>query len=339
MLETILAIGLLAVAAPAKSSHKPAKAPAGDTAKTTAPEPDSLFYKVSVSKGQTLSWIGLRHFGAWTPLIAAKVVEDNPGLNPDLLVESQNLRLRRSLDQRSLSPAQQIASASRTAVVTRTMGQVDVVLADGTSRPLAANQFLSVGDRIRTGTGGVAELIIDNQSVLRLRENSQLVLVSIQDTGKIHQGHAGTQVSLDMGRLWTKVRKWAGPLVGFEVRLPNAVAGVHGTIFECMVHADSSGEVDVYDGVVGVTGSKKSVAVKVARGEQTSISPDGMVGAPTRFSGPQEKEPPGEDPSETLQGNLEDDASQSTLQNDVSHTPAPAPSKTQTCKLGPLCGT
>jgi len=337
MLETILAIGLLAVAAPTKSSHKPGKTLSGEAARATAPEPDSLFYKVSVSKGQTLSWIGLRQLGAWTPSIAAKVVEDNPGVKPDLLVEGQNLRLRRSLDQRALSPAQQIASASRTAVVTRTMGQVEILLADGTSRPLAANQFLSVGDRIRTGTGGVAELIIDNQSVLRLRENSQLALVSIQDTGKIHQGHAGTQVSLEMGRLWTKVRRWAGPLVGFEVRLPNAIAGVHGTIFESIVHADSSGEVDVYDGVVGVTGSKKSGEVRVSRGQQTSISPDGLVGAPKLLSGPQEKETPAEDPFQGVQGPLEDNASQSTLQNTVSHSPAPPNSTEPPCKIGGGC--
>ncbi|HXP90788.1 MAG TPA: FecR family protein [Fibrobacteria bacterium] len=325
----------MAVAAPAKSSHKPTPAPMGDTAKAVVSEPDSLFYKISVSKGQTLSWIGLRHLGAWTPKIAAKVVEDNPGLTPDLLAEGQNLRLRRSLDQRAMPPAQQIASASRTAVVTRTMGPVQVVFADGTSRPLAANQFLSVGDRIRTGAGGVAELIIDNQSVLRVRENSQLALVSIQDTAKIQQGHAGTQVSLEMGRLWTKVRKWAGPLVGFEVRLPNAIAGVHGTIFECIVHADSSAEVDVYDGVVGVTGTKKAVEVKVARGELTSISPDGMVGAPTRFAPPQEKETPAEDPAENAQSDLEDDVGQSGLLNTVAHLPtSPNSSKGPPCKIG-----
>jgi hypothetical protein len=174
MLETILAIGLLTVAAPAKSSHKSAKTQVVDTTRAPLPEPDSLFYTVTVSKGQTLSWIGLRHLGAWTPQIASKVTEDNPGLKPDFLVEGQNLRLRRSLDRRALSPAQQVASASRTAVVTRASGPVELLRADGTSSSVSANQFLVVGDRIRTGVGGMAELIIDNQSVLRLRENSRL---------------------------------------------------------------------------------------------------------------------------------------------------------------------
>lgn len=319
MLETILAIGLLTLAAPAKSAHKLTKTPVADTAKPPPPEPDSLFYQVSVSKGQTLSWIGIRHLGAWTSQVASTVLEDNPGLKPDLLVEGQNLRLRRSLDRRALSPSQQIASASRTAVVTRASGPVEMLRADGTTMPLAANQFLVVGDRIRTGTGGMAELIIDNQSVLRLRENSQLSLVALQDSSRMGQGHAGTQVSLEMGRLWTKVRKWAGPLVGFEVRLPNAIAGVHGTIFECTVHADSSAEVEVYDGVVGVTGSKKSGEVKVARGQLTSISPDGMVGVPEPLIDPQGKEPPAQDPSEGAQGSLEDDVGQSSLHDAVSH--------------------
>jgi hypothetical protein len=162
MLIIILATTLLTAVAPAKSSKKSAPTPVAQAVAATTVsvhEADSLFYKISVSKGQTLSWIGLRHFGAWTPEIATQVVADNPGLKPNVLAEGQNLRLRRSLDRRALAPAQQIALASRKAVVTRTQGPVDLLLADGTTKPLTANQFLSVGDRIRTGTGGVADSV------------------------------------------------------------------------------------------------------------------------------------------------------------------------------------
>jgi len=336
MLETILAIGLLTVAAPAKSSHKAVKTPVADTTRAPAPEPDSLFYVVSVSKGQTLSWIGLRHLGAWTPQIASKVIEDNPGLTPDLLLEGQKLRLRRSLDRRMLSPVQQVASASRTAVITRTSGPVELILSDGSSKPVAANQFLVVGDRIQTGVGGMAELIIDNQSVLRVRENSRLSLVALQDSSRMSQSHAGTQVSLEMGRLWTKVRKWAGPLVGFEVRLPNAIAGVHGTMFECIIHPDSSEEVDVFDGVVGVAGRAKAAETKVVQGQQVFITARGLVGTPVPLVSKPEKDSISQDPSGNAQSDLEDDIGQSALHDAVSRTPASA-ARSSGCKTGPNC--
>ena len=198
--------------------------------------------------------------------------------------------------------------ASRKAVVTRTIGAADLLLADGSIKPLVANQFLSVGDRIRTGAGGVAELVIDNQSILRLRENSQLSITLLQDTAKIGQGHAGTQVSLELGSVWTKVRKWAGPLVGFEVRLPNAIAGVHGTIFECAVRADSSATVNVFEGVVGVSSRTVAGETKVARNQQVTISARGIVTAPGELPGT--KAEPALDPSEESHRTLQDDLRQ-----------------------------
>jgi hypothetical protein len=317
MLLTTLATALLTAVAPAKSSHKTAPAPVAAT--TTAPvqEPDSLFYKVTASKGQTLSWIGLRHLGAWTPEIAAQVLADNPNLSADQLAAGQALKLRRSLDRRNLEPAQQIAMASRKAVVTRTMGTVEVLLADGSTKPLAANQFISVGDKIRTGPASVAELVIDNQSILRVREKSVLGFVSAQDTAKIRDRHAGTQVSLESGSVWTKVRKWAGPLVGFEVKLPNAIAGVHGTIFECAVHVDGSSSVDVYEGVVGVTGNGQPGEIKVTRNQQVTVSASGMMTTPGVL--PASKEEPAMDPYEESHHTSQDDVRQtqvrSSLQN------------------------
>lgn len=314
MFLTTLAATFLTAAAPVKSSHKPAPAPVA-AATVPAQAPDSLFYKVSISKGQTLSWLGLRHLGAWTPEIASQVLADNPGLKADQMNEGETLRLRRSLDRRAMAPTQQIALASRKAVVTRTQGSVDLLLADGSIRPLAANQFLSVGDRIRTGKGAVAELVIDNQSILRVRENSRLAFVAMQDTAKIGQGHAGTQVSLESGSLWTKVRKWAGPLVGFEVRLPNAIAGVHGTIFECVVHADSSATVNVFEGVVGVSSLVQGGETKVVRNQQVTVSSSGAVSAPGNPPGT--KVEPALDPYDESHRSLQDDMRQAQVRKSL----------------------
>ena len=313
-LTALAAATFLTAAAPAKSSHTPVPAAgAGQVSETQ----DSLFYKVSVSKGQTLSWLGLRHLGAWTPEISTQVLADNPGLHADMLIEGSTLRLRRSLDRRALPPAQQVAMASRKAVVTRCQGTADLLLPDGTVKSLTANQFLSVGDRIRTSSGAVVEIVIDNQSILRLRENSRLSLVALQDTARIREGHAGTQVSLESGSLWTKVRKWAGPIVGFEVRLPNAIAGVHGTIFECAVHPDSSSSVNVYEGVVGVTSHSGPGEIKVARNQKVTISARGEMTSPVEL--PASKVEPALDPSEESHRTLQDDVRQAQVRQVLQH--------------------
>jgi hypothetical protein len=305
----LLVAASLASVSPAKASQATAQAAPSKSVQ----EPDSLFYKTVVAKGQTLSWIGLRHLGAWTPEIAQRVIADNPGLRSGAPKEGTELRLRRNLDRRALSPAQQVSLASRRAVATRTLGIVDRIASDGSIHPLVADEFLSPGDRIRTGPGGVAELIIDNQSILRLRENSQIAFVAIQDSTRLKDRQAGTRVSLDLGRVWVKVRKWAGPLVGFEVRLPTAVAGVHGTIFECTVRADSSGEVSVLEGLVGVVGGHARTETKVPAGQRVELSPKGDV-SPTAPFGQQPDPAESPDPSEEALRSLQDDIQQASSQ-------------------------
>lgn len=124
----------------------------------------------------------------------------------------------------------------------------------------------------------MVELIIDNQSILRVRANSQLELVRIQDSGKLAAKQAGTQVKLSLGRVWTKVRKWAGPLVGFEVRMPQSIAGVHGTIFECQANPDLSSQVWVEEGVVGVRKNEADSSETIlTRGQSAQTDPTGRI--------------------------------------------------------------
>lgn len=268
-----------------KAAKKAAPAVARDTTSAVATpppgEPDSLFRKVKVGPSQTASWLAFRHLGAWTPEIAARIKADNPDIQDlDRLEVGQILRFRTALDQRRLPPTEQIAKAIRKAVATLVKGDARIQRAGSTtSEPLHANEFLAPGDRITTRSGEIVELIIDNQSVLRLRGNSSLTLLAIQSDDSTRAEH--TSVSLDVGRLWSKVRKWAGPLVGFQVKMPNAIAGVHGTTFECFVNADSSGGVTVHEGLVGVWDRRLTVESPVASGKSVVVSRSGDVAPPT----------------------------------------------------------
>lgn len=290
LLSLALSLGLaISLGASPKTSRKKARPPLVEQPAPQAvqapSEPDSLFGAVKVGPSQTASWLGFRHLGAWTPEIATKVLADNPQISDlDQLQPGQILRLRKSLDQRRLAPAQQVSQAIRKAVVTLVKGSAELVRADAPAIPLRANSFLVAGDRISTGTGAIVELIIDNQSVLRLRDKTVLQLVAIQDSSNDQK--ARTSVFLEAGRVWSKVRKWAGPMVGFEVKMPNAIAGVHGTTFECFVNDDSSGVVHVQEGLVAVLGrANKALEVAVGPGKSVQINRAGEVSAPAAVPG------------------------------------------------------
>lgn len=252
-------------------------------AATAAPKPDTTYSTVVVRARQTTSWLSFRHLGAFDKAILDTLKIDNPAI-PNLakLQGGETLRLRRSMDRRPLSPARQIAMASRQGVVTTIKGTGELRRASGELFPLEVNTFLAVGDEIRTGAGAAAEIVIDNQSVLRLRENSRLRLLGVQDSAMTGTRKAGTRVALETGALWVKVRKWAGPLVGFEVRLPSTIAGVHGTIFEATVGKDSTESVYVVEGIVSVREQRAGgLEVKLERGQKVTTRPGGTLGLPT----------------------------------------------------------
>ena len=245
---------------------------------------DSVFSNVVVRPRQTVSWLALRYLGGYSPAIADTLRMDNPAI-ADLgkLRGGETLRLRRSMDRRALSPDRQIELASRQAVVTTVKGQGEVRTANGNVDPLAVNRFLSKGDEVRLGPGASAELVIDNQSVLRLRENSRLRILGVQDASLAQGRKAGTRVALDAGSLWVKVRTWAGPLVGFEVSLPSVIAGVHGTVFETVVKEDATQSVAVHEGVVSVRELREGgKEVMLSKGQTISVSQGEPMGDPVK---------------------------------------------------------
>lgn len=218
-----------------------------------------------VRKGQTVSFIAFQKYGAYNDSIAGILKADNPQIpDLDLVAVGQVLHLRK--DEKApvateLDPQRRILMASRKAVVTLAQGSGEIRRAKGGREPLAANRFLSTGDSILTGTDGLAEIIVDNQSVLRLAPGTEVRLTAIQEPQKPTGAEARaflTRFSLLHGKTWTKVQKWAGSMVAFQVQMPNAIAGVHGTVFENSVAVDSSSSVSVFQGEVGVHGGLQS---------------------------------------------------------------------------------
>jgi len=241
----------------------------------------SVLVPVVVAKGQTLSGLSFRHLGAYTPEIRGILLADNPDLkDPSRIFEGETLLFRRTEDRRQLPAERQVAMASRQAVVTSVTGGGEVVRANGVREILSADMFLSPGDLVVAKSGSMVELIVDNQSILRLRGPTRMSLVAVQssDSG---DSRPHTRVRLITGRIWAKVEKWAGPLVHFEVLLPNAIAGVHGTVFETIVNKDSTSVVRVQEGVVSVKSIRHPESEVFVRADQeVSAQRDGTISRP-----------------------------------------------------------
>ena len=112
---------------------------------------------------------------------------------------------------------------------------------------------LGADDAVRTGAGARLELTFADGSRVRLGPKSSLTVQS----ARFRAAERQVTMRLWLGRLWARVARRLGSGSQFEVKTGNAVAGVRGTSFAVLAHADLSSVVKVYTGTVGV---KKSGA-------------------------------------------------------------------------------
>jgi len=149
----------------------------------------------------------------------------------------------------------------------------------GHQSPVAIAMELRSGDRLRTGTHSHLNITLVDGSQLTLFEDSSMVLGGIPST------HRTTFTNLLKGRLRSLI-KWSASSsssAAFEVRTPNAIAGVRGTDFEtayiegrpcpgfpdCLRYTD----VGVYKGIVEVRNptSTSHVTVLITEGHETKV--------------------------------------------------------------------
>lgn len=233
-----------------------------------------------IRKGQSLSYVAFLKLGGWSPEVAAQIKADNPGIDLDRVEPGQKVKLRLPSEDplKPADPQKQIQVASKKAVVTMVRGTGKILRAGGGSETLRANLFLATGDQVTTDAGSYAELIIDNQSVLRLNEKTRIRFLAIQEpqaASATEKRPFYTRIALMGGKTWAKVQKWAGGTVNYQIQLPTAIAGVHGTVFESSVNGDSTGAVSVYQGEVGVGGTPPEAPARKSL-------------APSSVSGPKE---------------------------------------------------
>jgi hypothetical protein len=123
-----------------------------------------------------------------------------------------------------LAPSAAFAQASKAGVVTTLEGNVTVTSATVPQpRPLKFRDDVFVNDRVVTGDRSIARMLLGGRAVVTVRERSALTITEIP--GK-------STITLDGGKIAVAVaREKMKPGDEIEVRTPNAVAGVRGTVF------------------------------------------------------------------------------------------------------------
>jgi hypothetical protein len=146
---------------------------------------------------------------------------------------------------------------------------LDLVLGDGEAplpRPVAAAASASANSRSYTPNV--------EQNIVRLFENTilQVDKLSSMETGA--DTITETQLDLQRGRIFGNVKKMSAASK-YEVKLPNGVAGIRGTIY----NLDASGVVQVLVGsvVIAYVGADGNVVTQVVMGGQQFDAKSGQI--------------------------------------------------------------
>lgn len=132
--------------------------------------------------------------------------------------------------------------------------------------PGSASMPIHWNDDVKTGPQGLARIILDDNSILTVSNNSSM---------HIEKNPGGTRVKLDSGQMRARVAKQSAGRT-FELRTGTAVCGVLGTDFE-VESSEEFTQVRVHEGQVKMTSEKTGRSQVLNRGEVAHTVRDGMM--------------------------------------------------------------
>src|SRR3989441_3842664 len=148
----------------------------------------------------------------------------------------------------------------RVGVATTVVGPVTITHVTAPAEPLKFKDDILLNDRIATGDKALTRVLLGGKALVTAREHSVLVIREVPGTSTIDLASGRISVAVD------KAKMRPGDLV--EIRTPNAVAGIRGTVVVAEARGNVStitvlrGLVDVYrldPGTGKVVGSATSV--------------------------------------------------------------------------------
>lgn len=244
------------------------------------------FVKHAVRAGESVSLICIDHFGYWSADMGKTIAKDNPSLKDINVIAIGQVLVLRNPNYKGEKPAQAAAPSAAEQKVAASQGVVTCVEGDalvipkaGAKRKLCVNAIVYPGDVIVTQANGRVEIIVNRETVVRLKENTRLTVEAFRDA---QAGAGKTKMGFTLGSVWATIKRFQDKVSRFDLELPTAIAGVHGTVYEASVEKDSSSEVKVYTGEVAV---KNNPAVHAPTGgEVGEVSGPGEVAGPSEVS-------------------------------------------------------
>jgi cytochrome c556 len=251
-------------------------------------EATEQFMTHTVKKSESISLICIDYYGNYSDEMAAVITKENPDIKDiNVIYAGQTIKLRNP-DYKGEKAEPHVAAlfekniSATQGVITAVDGEVFLSQKanGGAKQKCNPNTIVYPGDVIITGAKGRVELIINRETVVRISENTKLSVEALRDAGK----DAGkTKMGFSLGAVWAKMKKFRDKTSRFELELPTAIAGVHGTVYQASVAGDSSAEVKVYNGEVAVQNNPEMPGAKKKSGI-SEVSGPGEVAGPREVS-------------------------------------------------------
>ena len=133
-------------------------------------------------------------------------------------------------------------------------------------------QEVSVGDNVRTGSDGKANIIFYDSSVIRLDPNSEIIIEGLDSS----KDSVSISLKQKIGQTWVKALKLSGVETRLDIETPTTVATIRGTSFGILINEQGT-DVVVAEGVVEVqsykteNGQKKFIGKQEVRENQEAI--------------------------------------------------------------------
>ena len=166
--------------------------------------------------------------------------------------------------------------AASNARVTQINGSASC-LREGTEkwRTVSPQMPLKNGDKIYTRKESFIEITLPSGGIIRLNENTKIVLENILSKDE--------SVQCILGDVWINMKKLVSKKAAFSLSSPTATASIRGTVFSMNAQQDSSTDVAVYEGKVDVGLTKNRHQNSPPKAPSSS---PGEIAGPSEIPGP-----------------------------------------------------
>ncbi len=244
----------------------------------------SEFFIHIVKKGESISLICIDYYGAYNNSMGNAIKKLNPSIKDiNIIPVGFKIKLHKPEPISNTNVVNKSIFEKRVNIIQGVVTFVEgdaLILKKGSNikSKCEVNIIVHPGDIIETEADGRVEIIVNRESVIRMKGNTRLTFKEFRN---IKNNRSRTSIDLKTGTLWTKVKKFAGKISRFELSLPTAIAGVQGTVYQTSVASDSTTEIKVYNGKVAVKNQTDG------RKKQSKNGPSEVTG-PSEIPGPHE---------------------------------------------------